>query len=322
MAGLSTPTSEIEHGGRLLAAERLFPRAIRPFIDLSTGINPVAYPFSSLPAATFARLPEPEALAALEREAARYYRAADAAQVVAGGGSQLLISLLPLVFPAAEVAVLGPTYGEYAASWAASRVREVASPEQLDGADCAVVCNPNNPDGRLLTRSVLQRLRVGLLVVDEAFADFDAAETLAPGPGIVVLRSFGKAFGLAGLRLGFALADAPLAARLRAALGPWAVSGPAIAVGIEALADRAWQAAAAARLARDCARLDAMLTGAGLRLLGGTRLFRLVTGEPGWYQRLGEQGILVRRFTRQPGWLRIGLPGDDPAWARLRDALR
>jgi cobalamin biosynthetic protein CobC len=298
--------------------------APRPFIDLSTGINPVAYPFSPLTAACFARLPEPEALARLEQVAGQYYGAGDGVEVVAAPGTQLLISLLPRAFPAAEVAVLGPTYGEYAASWAGSLVREVAMVEALAGADCAVVCNPNNPDGRVLTRAALLRLQknVRLLVVDEAFADFDPGECMQAGPGIVVLRSFGKSFGLGGVRLGFALADAPMAERLRAAMGPWAVSGPAIAIGREALADRVWQQEAAARLTRDCAWLDGLLASAGLHLLGGTKLFRLVAGEPGWYERLGERGILVRRFARHPGWLRFGLPVDDTAWQRLRDALR
>jgi cobalamin biosynthetic protein CobC len=323
-SGLTTKSLEIEHGGRLAVAERCFAAAPRPFIDLSTGINPVAYPFTPLPASCFTRLPEPEALARLELVARQYYRAGDAAEVVAAPGTQLLISLLPRVFPAAEVAVLGPTYGEYAASWAASRVREVFAPDALAGAECAVVCNPNNPDGRVLTRKRLLALRdsVRLLVVDEAFADFAMDEAMQAGPGIVVLRSFGKAFGLAGVRLGFALADTPMAERLRAAMGPWAVSGPAIAIGSQALADRAWQEATAARLVQDGARLDGLLAAAGLRLLGGTSLFRLVTGAPDWFDRLGKRGILVRRFARHPGWLRFGLPGDEAAWQRLRDALR
>jgi cobalamin biosynthetic protein CobC len=325
MHGLSTDSAPIEHGGRTLAAARQFPNAPRPFIDLSTGINPVPYPYADLPAACFARLPEPEALAALEQMAARHYGVEDAARVVAAPGTQILISLLPRVFPAETVAVLGPTYGEYTASWRGiARVRDAKNLAELEGADCAVVCNPNNPDGRLVSRAALLALRpqVGLLVVDEAFADFDPAESLASAAGVIVLRSFGKSFGLAGVRLGFAIADQTMAERLRAALGPWPVSGPAIAIGSQALADTDWQAAAAARLAQDRARLDGLLRDAGAKILGGTKLFCLAGADPTWHERLGQAGILVRRFAHHPGWLRFGLPADGAAWDRLEAALQ
>ena len=167
----------------------------------------------------------------------------------------------------------------------------------------------------------------GLLVVDEAFADFEAGISIAPAlphPAVVVLRSFGKAYGLAGLRLGFALAEARTAELIRSALGPWAVSGPAISVGSRALLDRGWVASAAARLGRDAAALDHCLSGAGLRIVGGTRLFRLAEGAhaPELFQRLGTAGLLVRRFPDRPHWLRFGVPGDAEVWERLRAALR
>ncbi len=117
-----------------------------------------------------------------------------------------------------------------------------------------------------------------MLIVDEAFADFDGADdSLAPAlpaSGAVVLRSFGKAYGLPGLRLGFAIASPDIAKPLRAALGPWPVSGPAIAIGARALSDLAWAAATRARLGGERTRLDALLEEAGWRVLGGTRLFR------------------------------------------------
>lgn len=304
-------------------------------MDLSTGINRVPYPLPDLAAEVFTRLPEPEALEALQEAAAIAYGAAPA-MVAAAPGTQALISLLPRLLPQRRVAVLGPTYAEHAAAWraAGSHVAEVARFEDLDGAaSCAVLCNPNNPDGRRVPLSALSALadrlagRGGLLVVDEAFADFEGGTSAVPAlphPALVVLRSFGKAYGLAGLRLGFALSDARTAALIRAALGPWAVSGPAITVGRQALLDRAWAAAAAARLAREATDLDRCLAVAGLHVLGGTRLFRLAEGAhaAALFQQLGTAGILVRRFAAHPHWLRFGIPGQPAEWDRLRAALR
>lgn len=330
----------LPHGGRLGEARAEFPGAPEPWLDLSTGINPQAYPLPGLSPDCFTRLPEPEQVEALQQAAATAFGLGARAGVAAAPGTQALIELIPRLVPAAAVAVLGPTYGEYAGAWrrAGHLVAEVASPAALAEAEIAVVCNPNNPDGRRLGRGELLALagrlarRGGLLVVDEAFADLEdeaglgAALPLA-GPGVLggllLLRSFGKSYGLAGLRLGFALAAPEAAARLRAALGPWAVSGPALAIGTAALGDRAWLEATKVRLARDTRRLDALLIGAGLTVLGGTRLFRLAAGPraPGLRHRLGQAGIWVRRFPAAPDRLRFGLPGTEADWARLAGAL-
>ena len=305
-------------------AQRRFPSAPEPWIDLSTGINPVAYPVPPLPATAFTRLPEPDALDALQAAAAAAYGVRDPAMVVAAPGTQVLISLLPRLVPQRAVTVLGPTYAEHAAAWAdaGANVRLLPLPKGEGGA--FVLCNPNNPDGRWVpVADLLARVGQGLLVVDEAFADFAPAGSLAPHlplPGTIVLRSFGKSYGLAGIRLGFALAEPGLAALIRTALGPWAVSGPALHVGTHALRDPAWLADAGARLHRDGARLDALLGRAGLRAVGGTALFRLVDGDPGWADRLGRAGILVRRFSDAPGRLRFGIPGPG-GWDRLAAAL-
>jgi cobalamin biosynthetic protein CobC len=140
----------------------------------------------------------------------------------------------------------------------------------------------------------------------------------------MVQRSFGKAYGLAGLRLGFALASPDIAASLRETLGPWSVSGPAIAIGIRALADSEWLTTQGARLGRESARLDALLHSAGWRIIGGTRLFRLGAhaAAPAVFQRLLALGILTRPFADAPDRLRFGIPGDERAWARVAAALR
>ncbi len=320
----------IAHGGGLIAAAQRFPDAPRPWLDLSTGINPVAYPLTPMPADTLARLPEPEQVAALEAVAARAYGVADPAAVVAGPGTQALIHLLPRLRPRGTVSVLSPTYAEHAAAWALAghAVSEVATPEE---AAVVVAVRPNNPDGRILPAEAVLRLtdqvasKGGLLVLDEAFADLEGCSLaqFLPRPGLLILRSFGKTYGLAGLRLGFALTSPELAGALRAGLGPWAVSGPAIWAGSQALADGEWPAAAGARLAQDAARLDDLLSRAGGRVVGGTRLFRLVehANAAALADRLGRAGILVRRFAEAPTRLRFGLPGAAADWDRLGAAL-
>jgi cobalamin biosynthetic protein CobC len=216
---------------------------------------------------------------------------------------------------------------------AGHRATEVSETGQLAEADLAIVVNPNNPDGRIVNKDVLLALadrleqRGGLLVVDEAFMDVAPAGASLGGEvargNIVVLRSFGKFFGLAGLRLGFALTATERAARLTATLGPWSVAGPAIAIGEAALADVSWAEATRERLLRDARQLDAMLADAGLDVVGGTSLFRLARtiAANELFHHLGHAGIFVRAFAEQPTWLRFGLPHDEPAWTRVRAAL-
>jgi len=251
-------------------------------------------------------------------------------------GTQAVIRILPRLLPARRVAVLGFGYQEHPCSWraAGADVWVVETLADMDRADVAVVVNPNNPDGRCVAPEALAALagrlasRGGTLVVDEAFMDVcDPALSLVPRlppRNAVVLRSVGKFFGLAGLRLGFTIADDDLAPRIRAALGPWAVSGPAITIAARALSDTAWQAAERQHLGTDAARLDGLLIRAGFEILGGTKLFRLAgTAEAArWFERLGRVGILVRRFPARSEWLRFGLPGPDRDWERLAAALR
>jgi cobalamin biosynthetic protein CobC len=322
------------HGGALDVARRLRPGAPPPWIDLSTGVNPHAYPLPELTPDVWTRLPDRNALAGLEAVAAERY-GAKPETTVAGPGSQALIQILARNAPRGVAAALGPTYGGHAEAFAAAGVGllELDSLDALADADVAIVGNPNNPDGRVASRDSLlalaQRLarRGGWLIVDEAFADFEGAyESLAPvlpEKGAVVLRSFGKAYGLAGLRLGFAVASPDIAFMLRAALGPWPVSGPAIAIGARALVDADWTAAARARLGEDAARLDALLKANGWRILGGTRLFRLAarTDAEAAFRRLLSAGILTRPFAGAADRLRFGIPAEEAHWRRLATAL-
>lgn len=317
------------HGGDLAAAERRWGRPAQGWLDLSTGINPWPYPLPALPAEAWTRLPGAEGEAALRAAAAdRFGCRPD--QVLAAPGTSVLIQALPRLRPPGRVAILSPTYGEHAQAWrtAGHAVTEPATLAQAAGADVVVAVNPNNPDGRTLSPAALLAAADalpsgGLLVVDEAFGDVVPALSVAGAlrPGLVVLRSFGKFYGLAGLRLGFALAEPDFLARLAAQFGPWPVSGPALEVGAAALADGAWARAMGERLADQAARLDAMLAEGGLTVLGGASLFRLAHGADDLYDRLGRAGILTRAFAGRAGLLRFGLPGDEAGLARLRAAL-
>lgn len=325
--------AQIWHGGDLDEARRLFPEAPEQWIDLSTGINPIPYPVPALRPSAFERLPAPDDHRDLETAAAEAYGAQSAVRIVAAPGTQILIGLLPLLRPRSYVAVIGPTYAEHALAWrqAGHEVAEVSSPDEVPDADVIIIVNPNNPDGRAYPRQVLADLatrlhrRGGWLVVDEAFADFDSDETIVPHlpNGAVVLRSFGKTYGLAGIRLGFAIAQPDIADALRKALGPWAVAGPAIAVGREALRDRNWRDAAARARAADAARLGNLLLQATGVATVGTSLYRMVESPAAaaLFSHLGRSGIWTRRFKENPDRLRLGLPGSDQAWERLERAM-
>ncbi|MGY8676358.1 threonine-phosphate decarboxylase CobD [Bradyrhizobium sp. UFLA05-153] len=317
-----------EHGGNLDAAVQRFGGRIEGWIDLSTGINRQPYPVGGIEPHAWRALPSRCEIEALHDAARQAY--ATEAPLLAMAGAQATIQCLPNLSRKGRARILAPTYNEYggvlsAAGW---DVAEVSGLDALAGADLAVVVNPNNPDGRRHGKADLLALlpRVGRLVIDESFADALPELSLAREAGqggLLILRSFGKFYGLAGLRLGFVLgADADIAA-LSAIAGPWPVSGAAIAVGRRALRDREWASATTARLGRDCARLDVEATAQGWRLVGGTPLFRLydVGDALAAQDKLARGRIWSRVFSQQPGWLRLGLPGDEAEWSRLVAAL-
>ena len=324
-----------DHGGSLDRARALFPDAPQPWIDLSTGINPHPYPLFDLPATAFSRLPEPGRNRDLARAAATAYGAASGSNVIPAPGTQILLPRVASLLPSGRAAVLGPTYAEHrrACAIAGHDVEETGDFDRLAEADIAVVVNPNNPDGRVVARKDLLDLagrlasHGGLLVVDEAFMDVGPLqEGLAgdvEGSNIVILKSFGKFFGLAGVRLGFAIASTETAARLDDQLGPWAVAGPALEIGIRALADKHWQETMRERLAEAALRLDVLLTRHDIPVMGGTNLFRYtqLPAAGSLFEALGRHGILVRNFVERPDHLRFGLPANETEWDRLGRAL-
>jgi cobalamin biosynthetic protein CobC len=317
-----------DHGGNLDVARARFGGRLEDWIDLSTGINRQPYPVPALAARHWNALPSRTDIDALYDAARQAY--ATGASVLAVAGAQAAIQLLPRLAPPGRARILAPTYNEFAPVLAgeAWQVDEVGEIEALAGADLAVVVNPNNPDGRQHDPAKLMSLipRVKWLIIDESFADVAPRVSLAAEAGrarLLVLRSFGKFYGLAGLRLGFVLGSADDIAAIEAMVGPWPVSGAAIEIGRKALLDRDWADAMRARLEAEAIRLDGMAKAAGWNLVGGTPLFRLYdAGNAAAVQkRLAHARIWSRIFKDRPNWLRLGIPGDETEWARLGEVL-
>ena len=317
-----------DHGGNIDWAISTYGGAPQDWIDLSTGINRVPYPLPRLPDAAWRILPTRAANEALVDAARAAYRTD--APILPVAGAQAAIQMVPRLLTAGEARVLSPTYNEHAATLRAAgwRVTEVPTLKGLIGADLAVVVNPNNPDGKTYEPNELLALSdtVGRLVVDESFADPRRDLSVARHAGrngLIVLKSFGKFYGLAGVRLGFVLADEATITALSEMSGPWPVSGAALEIGRIALADRDWAEATATRLRQETVRIDGIAATAGWQLVGGCELFRLYdTGNAAAAQeRLGQNHIWSRRFPWSDRWLRLGLPGDQSEWVRLEQAL-
>lgn len=321
------------HGGDLTALKAAPGAWAGEWIDLSTGINPLPWPVPQLSPDAWQRLPERAAEDALLAAARASYGCPAEAGLVALPGTQAAIQMLPRLFMQARVGILGPTYAEHAHCWrqAGHTVIEIDGlPATLANIDVLIAVNPNNPDGRTLGRDLLLRWhaelaeRGGWLILDEAFADVLPEASLvaeAGRPGIVILRSFGKFFGLAGLRLGFVLGDPVVVDAVRLVAGPWAVSGPALAIGAAALADTGWQQAMRDDLRARARRFDQAMRDRGIHVLGGTSLFRLakVPEAVAFAARLNRQGIHVRIFEGRPQWTRFGLPADEAEFWRRFD---
>ena len=321
----------LEHGGRLRKAAMQYGIAQEDWLDLSSGLAPWPWPIPPIPLRAWARLPETDD--GLEQAACDYY---GAAQVLPVPGSQAAIQLLPRLRRAGKVGVLSPCYAEHAEAWrrAGYIVREVLEQEVdffLDSLDVLVVVNPNNPTGLSLTPQRLldwhARLaeRGGWLVVDEAFMDNTPHLSLASQAnqvGLIVLRSFGKFFGLAGVRLGFVLAERKLLKLLAEQVGPWAVSGPTRELGQVCLRDSAGHTYQRQRCEDASQRLFRLLEQYGLRPQGGCALFQWLISDHAeqLHEFMAQRGILLRLFVHDSS-LRFGLPGTDADWLRLEQAL-
>ena len=324
-----------EQGGRIDVAREIYPDAPEPWIDLSTAISPWSHPFPALPESKMHRYPDAAALQRLTASAKKAYRAPSVADAVPLSGVGTGVGILPWLFREPKrVAILAPAHTGHAAAWEAAG-HSVSQIESLDGAGKAAILiaiNPGHVNGRLIAHADLAaalpplKRRDGLFIVDETFADADASHSLLPEVArldyTLVLRSLGEFYGAAGIGLGFAITSHPIAERLRAALGTRPVSAQALAFGEAALASTAWADAQRVRLKQATNELDAVLEAAGLRILGGTALFRLAgSTAPGeLFARLASQGILTRPLKDRSA-LRFGLARDEEELSRIRHAL-
>lgn len=310
--------AERDHGGNLDAAMARHGGTRADWIDLSTGINPVPWPLPPIDPRDWTALPDRVAQDRLVAAARAFWNVPNGADVLAAPGASALIAVMPRLARPHRVRIDAPTYNEHEAAFVAEGWTRVCEGH----AEARVLVHPNNPDGRLYTTADAD---AALCVIDESFCDVVPAfslVSLADREGVVVLKSFGKFWGMAGLRLGFAIARPDTIARLRAMLGPWAVSGPALRIGAAALSDPGWAQATRARLAEDARRLDRALSAAGAQVLGGTDLFRLarVPDAAAWQDRLARVRIWTRVFPRDGGLIRLGLPAPQD-WPRVEAAL-
>jgi len=321
----------LEHGGNLRAAAARYGRPLEEWVDLSTGINPNPYPVPSLAINAWHRLPEDHPL--LAKAAQNYYGAPHMFPVA---GTQAAIQALPRLRGSSRVIVSAPSYAEHAHCWrqAGHTVREVPYDrldQNIEEGEVVVVCNPNNPTGALVVPEVLlgwaDRLaaRGGYLLVDEAFGDVTPEASVArwaDRPGLVVFRSVGKFFGLAGLRLGFVAAERALLTSLAEFIGPWSVSGPAQDIGCAALNDREWQINTRKALMHAGGRLHRLLAQHDIHA-SGSALFQW-WAEPtpeAFHLHMAAHGIWVRLFPQKARGIRLGLPGDEAGWQRLQGGL-
>jgi cobalamin biosynthetic protein CobC len=348
----------IHHGGAIDQAAKRYGIPAHDWLDLSTGINPIAYPVPDIDSAHWQRLPLTSELEALKSAAKHYYDLPSNGHLVAAPGTQALIQMIPFwlwertehhaQLHAPQTHVMGPTYGEHERCWRRAgydclihqtspveRLAKAASILRISAPGTVLILvNPNNPDGMSFAPSDILSLgkmahdRNCWLLVDEAFMDCQPDQSVCSYidqmPSTIILRSFGKFFGLAGARLGCAIMAVDFATDLESRIGPWAIPGPTLIVGAKALMDQTWQKAARDRLNADAARLDQLiLANSKLAFAGGTNLFRYYDGCDcsALADHLGKQGILVRLFEHDPNKIRFGLPGRDTDWIRLEKAL-
>ncbi|MEO1637629.1 MAG: threonine-phosphate decarboxylase [Pseudomonadota bacterium] len=306
-----------DHGGGLDAAIARYGGARSDWLDLSTGINPVPYPIPDIPADAWTALPDRAAFDRLHDLARAFWEVPEEAGIIAAAGASAIIAALPHVLPKGAVHIPGPTYNEHAAAFAAADWALGQDPSHT-----LVAVHPNNPDGRLWHAPDLTATYV---VIDESFCDVAPEASLiaeAAKPGRIILKSFGKFWGLAGLRLGFAIGDPDIIADLKEALGPWQVSGPALTIGAEALSDPYWADETRHHLNTDSARLDKLMQKSGAEVVGGTPLFRLyrVQDAAAAQDHLARHKVWSRIFPYANDWLRLGLPAPD-RWDQLEAAF-
>ena len=336
---LETP-SALNHGGNLQQASEIYGVSMDAWLDMSTGISPWSYPVDDLPSNVWRDLPPSND--ELIATAKKYYQI-DEQNVVVSPGSQLSIRLLPQLFAKSKVALPVLGYQEHALSWklAGHQLCFYQNVEELiqlieDGkVDHAVVINPNNPSCEKTTKEKLSYISnsiKGVLLVDEAFMDFyQTAPSQIPessfgsaislnAENVIVVRSIGKFFGLAGLRLGFVIGLHPVLQKLQTLFQPWAINHASMLISRQALADTQWQEQQRLKIKAGAKQLEPLLFSLcqdfqELRI-ENTALFCSVFAQSIDVQKLHKQLAMLGVWTRmsnpddKQAWLRFGLVGD------------
>ena len=309
-----------DHGGGLDDAILKYGGNRTNWLDLSTGINPIPYPIPKVPNHFWHSLPDSQAQSALLSAARKFWKVPNGANIIASSGVSQLIAMLPSLLPVNCVEIIGPTYNEHAAAFQSSgwTVGQTGS--------VRVIVHPNNPDGNQHVISKQDAKNTDLMIIDESFCDVTPDETLinlTDQNNVIVLKGLGKFWGLAGLRLGFAVAAPELIKKITDRVGPWAISGPAQFIGQAALTDNSWIIKTRSRLREDSLRLDNLMIEYGNKPLGGTDLFRLyeVKNATKTQNTLAKKFIWTRIFPYSRNWLRLGIPGTEAQWAQLINAL-
>ncbi|MBX7145921.1 MAG: aminotransferase class I/II-fold pyridoxal phosphate-dependent enzyme [Alphaproteobacteria bacterium] len=312
-----------DHGGDLIYAKNYFGEPNHPWVDLSTGINPRSYPFSFIKNEKYQKLPSQNDISKLLEIARNYYQTPDQVDIIAGPGSQFFLQTLPLFLQEYKnISILTPTYNEYAKCWGSKnskityvkKITELKRDQQI-----LIICNPNNPNGAIIDHNVILdtaqflKKNKGILIIDEAFVDPIPEYSIVPllhHSNIIVLKSFGKFFGLAGLRLGFMISAHPVIQQINHFLGPWPISHPAIEIGIKAFNDKVWINKTKNWLQITSKKIHSVFQTYNFKQYKGTALFTFINDSRAFslYQCLGKKGIYTRIYKENPSWIRIGMP--------------
>ena len=309
-----------KHGGKLDEAVLQFGGRKSEWMDLSTGINPRPYPFKKVGQMLWERLPDDNDFEDIYKAAHNFWNVPKSSVVLGASGVSSLIAIIPFLNPLSTVSIQQPTYSEYKLSF-----ERVGYKVLKTGGEINVIVNPNNPDGKIQEANEILENHKRLTIIDESFCDLypeNSLINLASQPGFIILKSFGKFWGLAGLRLGFAIGRPETVNPIKYALGPWQISGPALSIGCQALHDIKWAEKTRANLYESAIRLDKIMR--RYKLIGGTNLYRLyfVTDAKKLFRKLASNKVLIRNFDYNRNWVRIGLPKQEKDWEILEKALK
>ena len=326
-----------EHGGNSDQAAAHFGHDANNMLDLSTGISPRAYPTADVTAQSWNQLPSHSQLDTCLAAARRAYEVPEKLGIMAGAGTQSLLQFIPSLLPCGGIVWIDePTYNEHRPAWEAAGHQVITGDANLGKAQSAVIVAPNNPTGKFVHDAIMATAKQtaatgGIMLIDGAFAMPAAADPAASDllgalvafPHVVHIRSFGKFFGMAGLRLGFAIGAAVHMDQLQRCVGPWAVSSVALDIGNTALNDTVWQAQHSQFLRQQTEQLQMVLTRANLKILGGTTLFQTVKTSRAnhLHDHLAKAAIWTRKFSQMPDLLRFGVPANEADFARLSESL-